>query len=204
MSSTSSDSRIAASSSMTRILAPVELPLTAGDEAGRVKVCSTSGMDRIPQKRKLEMKRCAGVDSTLDMNLSSMFLDDAVRDGQAKPGAAAVTRLWRGFGGEKGIVDALEVLGCDAGARVVYHCGDAVFLPIGERGHAQAASALHGFFCVQQQVEKYLLQLAGIAVDRRQFMGQIKIDDDLSGLELVFEQRERIADHLVQIGIAEL
>src|ERR1035438_7574688 len=149
MSSTSSDSRIAASSSMTRILAPVELPLTAGDEAGSVKVCSTSGMDRIPQKRKLEMKRCAGVDSALDMNLSSMFLDDAVRDGQAEARAAAVTRLGRGLGGEKRVVDALEVLGCDAGAGVVYHCGDAVLLPIGERGHAQAAPALHGLLGVQ-------------------------------------------------------
>jgi hypothetical protein len=35
-------------------------------------------------------------------------------------------------------------------------------------------------------------------------LGQIEIDDDLRGLELVFEQRERVADDLVQVGVAEL
>ena len=49
-----------------------------------------------------------------------------------------------------------------------------------------------------KQVEKYLLQFAGIAVDRRQLFGQFEIDKNLRGLELMLEQRERVANDLVR------
>ena len=75
---------------------------------------------------------------------------------------------------------------------------------VDQRGHAQAAAAGHGFLGVQQQVQKDLLQLAGVAVDGGQFLGQVKIHHNLRRLELVFEQRKRVANHLVQIGLAEL
>ncbi len=64
------------------------------------------------------MKSCAGADGAFDVNFAGVFLDDAVGDGEAEAGAAAVAGLGRGFGGEEGIVDALEVLGRDAGAGV--------------------------------------------------------------------------------------
>src|ERR1035441_6873958 len=70
MSSTSSDSRMEASSSMTRMLAPVKLPVAADAETGRFKGSSTSGMNGIPQQGKLEMKGCAGADGALDMDLA--------------------------------------------------------------------------------------------------------------------------------------
>ncbi len=38
------------------------------------------------------------------------------------------------------------------------------------------AAAGHGVFGVEQQVEKDLLQLAGVAVDGRQLLGQVEID----------------------------
>ena len=53
-----------------------------------------------------------------DMDLSGMLLNDAVGDGKAQAGAAALPVAGRGFGGEERIVDALEVLGRDAGAGV--------------------------------------------------------------------------------------
>ena len=62
------------------------------------------------------MKGRAGADGALDMNLAGVLLDDAVGDGKAKTGAAAVSRPGRGLGGEERIVDALEMLGSDAGA----------------------------------------------------------------------------------------
>ena len=64
------------------------------------------------------MKSCAGADGALDMNLAGVFLDDAVGNGEAQASAAAVAGPGRGFGGEERIVDALEVLGSDAGAGV--------------------------------------------------------------------------------------
>ena len=74
---------------------------------------------------------------------------------------------------------------------------------VDERSDAQAPAAGHGFFGVQQQVEKDLLQFAGIAVDGRQLVGQIEIDENLRGLELVLEQRKRVANDLVEVGGAE-
>ena len=41
-------------------------------------------------------------------------------------------------------------------------------------------------------------------MDGRQFLGQIEIEDDLRGLELVLEQGESVADDLIQVGLAEL
>ena len=91
-----------------------------------------------------------------------------------------------GLGGEEGIVDALEMLGSDAGAGV----GDEGFdMAVDQSSDAQASAAGHGVFGVQQQVEEDLLQLAGIAVDGRKLAGKIEIDQNLRGFELVFEQR---------------
>ena len=73
------------------------------------------------------------------------------------------------LGGEEGIVDALEMLGRNAGAGVGNH---RLHVAIDERGHAQAAAAGHGVFGVEQQVEKDLLQLAGVAVDGRKLLGR--------------------------------
>ena len=64
------------------------------------------------------MEGCAGADGALDVNLAGVLLNDAVGDGEAEAGAALVARLGRGLGGEERIVDALEVLGRDAGAGV--------------------------------------------------------------------------------------
>ena len=147
------------------------------------------------------MKGCAGADRALDVNFAGVLLNDAVGDREAESGAAPVARSGSGLGGEEGIVDALQVLGRDAGAGV----GDqSLDMAVDQRGDAQAAAAGHGFLGVEQQVEKDLLQLAGIAVDGRQIVGQVEIDIDLRGLELVFEQRERVADDLVEVGLAEL
>ncbi len=93
------------------------------------------------------------------------------------------------------------MLGRDAGAGV----GDQGFdVAVDQRGDAQAPAAGHGVLGVQQQIEEDLLQLAGVAVDGGQLVGKIEIDQDLRGLELVLEQRKRVANDLVQVGGAEL
>jgi len=65
---------------------------------------------------------------------------------------------------------------------------DGFDVSIGQRNHAQAAASGHGFLGVQQEVEKDLLQLSGVAADGRQLLGKFKIDIDLRGLELVLKQ----------------
>src|ERR1039458_5096861 len=155
LSSTSSDSRMAASSSTTRMLAklpagPESPPIAA---AGEFKGDSTSDMNGIPQQGKLKMEGCAGADGALDMNLAGVFLDDAVGDGKPQAGAAAVAGPGHVLGGKKRIVDALQVLGSDPAARIVDQRGHVVVLPVEQRGHAQATAAGHGFLGVQQQVE---------------------------------------------------
>src|SRR5208337_307176 len=106
-----------ASSSTTRIEATGEFPLLAAAESDAFKVSSSSvpglSMNRIPQQGKLKVKGCAGADRAFHMNFPGMFLDDAVTDSEAETGAPPVAG--NVFGGEEGIVDALEVLGRDAG-----------------------------------------------------------------------------------------
>ncbi len=61
------------------------------------------------------------------------------------------------------------------------------------------------FLGIEQQVEKDLLQLAGVAVNGGQIVRSVPVSTiDLRGLELMLEQRKRIANDLVQIRFAEL
>ena len=147
------------------------------------------------------MKGCAGADGAHNMNLAGVLLDDAVGDREAESRATAIAGLGCGLGGEKRIVDALQMLGRDARAGVCHHRLD---MAIDCRGHAQTPTFRHGLLGVQQQVEEDLLQFAGVAVDGRQLVNEVELDVDLRGLELVIEQRQRVADDLVQIGFAEL
>ena len=65
------------------------------------------------------MKGCAGADRAFHVNFSGVLLDDAVADREAQTGAALVAG--NVLGGEEGIVDALEVLGRNAGAGIGNH-----------------------------------------------------------------------------------
>src|SRR4051794_21194093 len=184
VSRSSRDSRIPASSSMTRMLA---LPGVLEERgADKFKGESTSGMDRIPRQRKLKMEGCAGADRALHVDFSRVFLDDAVGHGEAEPRAPLVPRLGSGLGGEEWIVDALQVLGSDAGAGIADQRFD---MSVDQRGHPQAAAAGHGFLGVQKEIEKDLLQLSGVAVNGRKLGCQIEVDLHLRRLELVLQQR---------------
>src|SRR3954466_7405042 len=144
VSRSSRDSRIPASSSMTRMLALPEVLEERG--ADKFKGESTSGMDRIPRQRKLKMEGCAGADRALHVDFPRVFLDDAVGHGEAEPRAPLVPRLGSVFGGEERIVDALQVLGCNARARIADQRLD---VTVDERRYAQLTSAGHGFFGIQ-------------------------------------------------------
>ena len=142
------------------------------------------------------MERCACSYGAFNLDLACVLLDDSVGDGESQPGAAPVARLRHGFGGEERIVDAFHVLWSNSAAAVGNH---GLHMPIHKRGDAQIAATGHGFFGIEQQVKKDLLQLTRVAVDSRESIGKFEIDVDLCGLELMLEQRERIADDLVEI-----
>ena len=82
----------------------------------------------------------------------------------------------------------------DARTGVGYNSFD---MSIDQCGDAQPAAAWHRFLGVQKKIEKHLLQFAGVAVDRRQVFDQFRVDDNLRRLELVLQQRQRIANDLV-------
>src|ERR1035438_5929877 len=171
---------MAASSSMTRMRARLSTRPESLADADEFKGDSTSGMNGFPQQGKFKMEGCAGADGAFDVNLAGVLLDDAVGDGKSQAGAAAVAGTGHILGGKKRIIDSFEVLGRDAASGVVHQRGHEVVATVGQRGYAQAAAAGHGLLGVQQQVEKYLLQLAGVAVDGRQLLGQLEIDKNRS------------------------
>src|SRR5271170_4263929 len=122
------------------------------------------------------MKGCAGADGALNVNLAGVLLDDAVGDRETEPSAAPVAWPGRGLGGEEGIVNAFEMLGCNACAGVGHDC---LNMSVDECGHTERSAFRHGLLGVQQEIEKHLLQLAGVAVDGGQLLGEIKGNSNL-------------------------
>src|SRR3981081_442835 len=59
-------------------------------------------MDRFPDRRELDVEGCAFAGRRADINLSGMFLDDAVTHGKPEAGAAAV-----GLGGKERFKDGV-------------------------------------------------------------------------------------------------
>jgi hypothetical protein len=66
-------------------------------------------------------------------------------------------------------------------------------VPVGLGGYAQGAAAGHGVFGVEEQVEKDLLQLAGIAVDAGRCSSARSGSTWIRGLELVLEQLQSVS-----------
>src|ERR1700678_557878 len=149
------------------------------------------------------MKGCARADGAFNVNFAGMFLDDSIGNGKTEAGAAAIAWLGCRLGGEEGIVDALEMFGRNALTGVCNQSGNVVWVSVDQRGYAQATSLGHGFLGIQQEIEKNLLQFAGVAMDGREFFHQVEIDADQGRFELVLQQRQRVAYDLVQIGFAE-
>src|SRR5271156_1979947 len=72
---------------------------------------ANSDMDCLPGGDQWEIQGEGGAfaGAALHADIARMFLDDAVSDGQPETGAASLAIRGRRFGGEKWIVDALNV-----------------------------------------------------------------------------------------------
>src|SRR5882724_1090841 len=177
---------MSASSSITRILPLGEE--TVGSSAAaisgihRLPLCVPGACRRLrPWKREVETGTAAGAAENFDR--TAMFLHDTVadREPEARP-------LARGFGGEEGIVNAMKVLRCYAVAGVDdFHARAAVF---GRCRHFEHAAGLHGVAGVQKQVEKHLLQLARVTVNRRKRGVEMRADLDAGFLDLMLHERQ--------------
>src|SRR2546423_5632991 len=94
----------------------------------------------------------------LDLNLAGMFLNDAVGYGEAEAGAASLPLSRSVLRSEEGIVNALDILGCDARSGIRDRDAHAIAI---RGGNTQRAAACHGVLRVQKQVQKTCLNLPG-------------------------------------------
>src|ERR1700690_1336690 len=120
------------------------------------------------------------------MNLACVLLNNPVGNGKSK--TCATPLAWSGHGlcGEERIVDAFQMFGCDARTGVRDGC---FHMTICQSGHAKASAARHRLLGIQQEIEEYLLQFAGVAMNGRQVFCKISVNEDLRGFELMFEKR---------------
>src|SRR5438067_5828283 len=81
-----------------------------------------SGVNRFPDRRKLQMETCTLSGTRNGFDRAPVLLNNSVCDRKAEPRA-----LLRRFGREEWIVDAAQVLGRDAMARVDHFHDHAVF-----------------------------------------------------------------------------
>jgi hypothetical protein len=121
-----------------------------------------------------------------------VFLHDPVGDRQAQPGAAAL-----GFRGEERIVDAREMLGRYADARVG-HLDDRIGA-VGAGRHREPAPVRHRIAGVEKQIEEDLLQLVLHPAHDDGRFGQVPAHLHPVRPELVLEQRHHVADDQVQV-----
>src|SRR5258708_19699105 len=123
-------------------------------------------MDRFPHSGELDVEGSAFAWRGANVNFSSMLFDYSVADGEGKAGAAAA-----GFGGEKGIEDAMDVLARNAGAGVGDFDFDAAVVSGG--AHFQHSASGHGVASIQEEIEKYLLKFIGRSTHRGQRLPQL-------------------------------
>src|SRR5512146_791567 len=126
---------------------------------------STSDIDRLSNHWKFHVKLCALSRLALHANLSRVLLDDAVSNREAKARAAAITLLRTVLSREERIVDPVNMFRRDTFAGIAY--SDVHGAAVAGRD-AKRATFRHRIPRVQEQVQKYLLQLSGITLDRRQ------------------------------------
>src|ERR1700689_5490306 len=108
-SSVSSDSRIAASSS---IISTEPMRANSGSSAPRRVMTAASDMYGLLHQRKVQIERRAFTGAALHSNLSCVFLNDSVTDRQSQASAFTLAFARCGLSREKRIIDTLNVLLC--------------------------------------------------------------------------------------------
>src|ERR1700733_1538060 len=107
-------------------------------------------MDGLSNEWEVQSEGGTGARTAFHANLAGMFLDNPVGNGKAEASAARLAFARRSLGSEEGIINALNVLGCDARSRIGDAYADALAI---QRRHAQRAATRHRVFRIQKQVQ---------------------------------------------------
>src|ERR1700692_1092375 len=185
----SSDSRIAASSSIIRILPALCGRISGGVLRRVIGVTSDtakSDMDCLPRRYqgKIQGEGGAFAGAALHANMARVFLNDAVGYRKPKTGSAILAVDGRSLSREKWIVDAVNILLFNSRTGVRNANADEVAV---RRSYVQHTAARHSVFGIQKQIQKHLLQAAGAALDEREVIVQFAFHLDMSHLKLVFK-----------------
>src|SRR5579872_7028373 len=146
-----------ADSSSTIRIAPKAEPLSIGARLNT----ANSDIDNLPYQGEFKMKRRALSRMAFHPDLARVLLDDAVSHRETQPGAPGLAFARGVLGGEKWIVNLVDVLGRDARAGIAYAHPNRCAVGGGD---AQGSASGHGVFGVQEEIQKDLLELAGIAI----------------------------------------
>src|SRR5579885_2287263 len=123
------------------------------------EITAASDMDCLPAQGEIQGESGAGPGIALYANLARMFLDDAVRYGEAQTCAAILTFPGCRLRCKKRIVDSLNVFRRNPRSGV----RDAHTYEFAVAGRdAQLAAARHGIFGIEEKIEKHLLKPARI------------------------------------------
>ena len=102
------------------------------------------------------------------------------------------------FGGKKGLKDARQDFGRNAGPVIPYHNADMVGF-MAEAGCDPQVSALrHSVESVHDQREHDLLDLRSVANDGRQIGIELRLHLNAREIELVLDQAQRSVDDLIR------
>src|SRR5581483_3732596 len=134
-----------------------------------------------PHERKVQTEARPSAAAVRDFYRSAVLLNNPVTHRQAQ-----TRTLARRLGGEERIVDAVQVLRRNAGSRIRLLDFDRRF----RRPclHFQRTARRHGVARVHEKIEKYLLQLPCVSVNRAEIGFQLGLHLYTRFLKLVFEQ----------------
>src|SRR5258707_11706870 len=115
------------------------------------EMTAASDMHRLPAQREVEGEGCPRAGISLDANLASVLLNNPVGHREPKASAAILSFFRRGLRGKERVVDAMHMLGRNAGAGVGAAHADLVAIA---RRDAERAATWHGVFGIQEQIQE--------------------------------------------------
>src|SRR5262249_31323874 len=146
-------------------------------------------------ERYQHRKPGAFADGAVDFDAAFVVFDDAASERQAE--ASAVS-----FGGKEGTEDVGQVLRRDAASGVGHD--DFGLVAAGNDVDADGAGTLERLNCVQQQVEKPLVDLIAVVVDVGEIVRLVQLNVDGLGDDLLAGEHDSVFDGCVEVSGTDL
>jgi hypothetical protein len=130
--------------------------------------------------------KASAVARGFESNFAVMIADDRLADGKTHPGA-----LSRFFRREERIEDARLVLGRDSPARILngdFHSLTAVVLASAGADPQYLAGFVHCVECVHDEIQDNLLDLIGVAKNRKRLAGEVLHNSNTAPCRFSFDE----------------